>query len=153
MTTNITPIEALENIKLSLQLCDYEAGWKKPEFNHKYLHKILDIATQALAPQEPQGCDNCTLNNICNSKSRCEKIKEMGTKIQNQGITIADLEICKDQRDKLMQQLHSQEKTFTVEEVRKITQSVYYNYGFMGKVMVNSYINVLLAEFKKAVDR
>ena len=45
MTTNITPNEALEKIK---EIC------KKYKYHTNVVMAIDDVATQALAPQEPQ---------------------------------------------------------------------------------------------------
>jgi hypothetical protein len=151
MTTNITPIEALK--KILQEPCPLDDLDVNKYFEDTSIKPCKDIcplygngkcpytiAKQALAPQE---CDvtKCDFYNKIQSCERCE----LGSVIYKGKSNYKYHIDCRQNPNCYYKQLHSQQKTFTLEEIREILED-YYGGNEKG-------IFPLMHEFEKAVDR
>lgn len=87
----------------------------------------LKAAYNECVKDEVRDCKNCTLYSICKGSIdyRCEKLKKLDAEIQNRGLTIVDLEICRDKELECKQQLLTaqQELAQVKEELNNYTNS------------------------------
>lgn len=144
MITNITPLEALKEIfNIADEVCsnDFTTSIRMKE--------ILDIATQALAPQE------CDVNNKILNYDEEDLFLEFGGTASRYDCERVYREIIKP-----LQQLQSQQKTttekssdtqntFTKYEVRDILNGVLLDY--LDKPSVDAYRLDVLKKFEKKV--
>lgn len=121
--------------------------------NPKAIYNAILEVGQALAPQE---CDviKCPYARICENKDKNGNIQVVCC-LRTIDIRQPDKRIdmgcimCKNNPTCMYKQLHSQQKTFTMEEIKEKIKSVSSYYGYNSKEF---FYNTLLAEFEKAVD-
>ena len=146
MTTNITSRQALEKIKeISQAVISGKFKWDIPKGSNRisaidimtnYAKEIKDTATQALAPQE---CDVTKCESYTNN-GKCRDSTQVGA-------------FCCNNPNCYYKQLQLKDKSFTLEEVKRIIKhkKEYYNQRYKD-IYKNIILNDLLAEFEKEVE-
>ena len=121
--------EALEKIK-------FEAEFNG---NEESVKKIFDIAQQALAPQE---CDVSKCEFYDFGYCRC------GDTRVPQEVGYTDI-LCSESENCYYKQLHSQQKTFTLEEIKTLLYKNRNKIIFCSPYYQTESVKALLAEFEK----